>query len=106
MLRLLQESNTGCCEDFGSRAPRRWRVRYVRRSAQLGDSNLDLSKLTQIASILAALGVAMFGISAASVLLFRFFSIESLGLYIQALRFTECTPSKMEEVKRVWIDVI
>jgi hypothetical protein len=39
----------------------------------------------------------MFGASAVLALVFRFFSIESLGLYIEALRFTEC--SKTDEAK-------
>jgi hypothetical protein len=74
------------------------------------ESNL-LSKLLQTApklavfgvSItapeLAAFGVLMFGISAFSALGFRFFAIGSLGLYIQALRFKECTPSKTEDAE-------
>jgi hypothetical protein len=59
------------------------------------EANLDSSKLTQIASKLAffpaAIGVAMFGISALCALVFRFFSIQSLGLYIEALRFKKCS---------------
>ena len=69
------------------------------------EANL-LSKLPQTAPKLAAFGVSitapeldaigvlMFGISALFALGFRFFAIGSLGLYIQALRFKECTPSK------------
>ena len=62
------------------------------------EANL-LSKLPQTAPKLAAFGVLMFGISALFALGFRFFAIGSLGLYIQALRFKECTPSKTEDVK-------
>jgi hypothetical protein len=62
------------------------------------EANL-LSKLPQAAPILAAFGVAMFGISALFALGFRFFSTTSLGLYIEALRFKECTPPKPEDAK-------
>jgi hypothetical protein len=61
------------------------------------EANLGSSKLAQIAFFPAAIGVAMFGASAVLALVFRFFSIESLGLYIEALRFTEC--SKTDEAK-------
>jgi hypothetical protein len=47
-----------------------------------------------VAHVLAALGILAFGISALAALVFRFFAIESLGLYIQALRFKECTLPK------------
>jgi hypothetical protein len=66
------------------------------------EPNLGSSKLAQraqIVQILAAFGVLMFGISAAFALLFRFLSTVSLDLYIEALRFTECTPPKEEDAK-------
>jgi hypothetical protein len=53
-----------------------------------------------VAHVLAALGILAFGISALTALLFRFFATTSLGLYIQALRFKECTPPKMEDAKK------
>jgi hypothetical protein len=51
------------------------------------EAKLDLSKLPQIAPTLAAIGVLMFGISAALTLVFRFFAAEGARFYIQALRF-------------------
>jgi hypothetical protein len=64
------------------------------------EENLGSSTLTQTVSTLGAIGVAMFGISATFALLFRFLSTKSLDLYIEALRFTECTPSKPEDAKK------
>ena|SRR5215207_5230660 len=59
------------------------------------EANLGSSKLAQIAPKLAffpaAIGVALFGASAVLALVFRFYSIQSLGLYIEALRFKECS---------------
>lgn len=53
-----------------------------------------------VAHVLAALGILAFGISALTALVFRFVATTSLGFYIQALRFTECTPPKMEDAKK------
>jgi len=64
------------------------------------EANVDFSKLPPIAPLLAAIGVVMFGVSALFALVFRFFATTSLGFYIQALRFTECTPPKMEDAKK------
>jgi hypothetical protein len=53
-----------------------------------------------VAHVLAALGILAFGISALTALLFRFLAIQSLGLYIQALRFKECTLPKTEDAEK------
>jgi len=55
---------------------------------QLMFQNLDPSKLPTATNVLAAFGVLMFGISAASALVFRFFATEGARFYIEALRFT------------------
>jgi hypothetical protein len=47
-----------------------------------------LAVLAILAKVLAAFGVLMFGISAASALVFRFFAAEGARFYIEALRFT------------------
>ena len=47
-----------------------------------------ISSTNVLANVLAAFGVLMFGISAASALVFRFFASEGARFYIEALRFT------------------
>jgi hypothetical protein len=52
------------------------------------EANLDLSRLSSTAPILAAIGILAFGISALAALVFRFFAAEGARFYIEALRFT------------------
>jgi hypothetical protein len=56
------------------------------------------SNSPEITNVLAAFGVLMFGISAASALVFRFFAAEGARFYIEALRFTpanaDCAQNK------------
>ena len=47
-----------------------------------------ISSTNVLANVLAAFGVLMFGISAASALVFRFFAAEGARFYIEALRIT------------------
>jgi hypothetical protein len=59
-----------------------------------------------IANVLAAFGVLMFGISAASALVFRFFATEGARFYIEALRFTPANAgSEQKERARKSLDI-
>jgi hypothetical protein len=62
----------------------------------------NLSPSIGSAKILAALGIIMFGISAASALIFRYFATEGLRFYIEALRFMpgklDCTQESLNNV--------
>jgi hypothetical protein len=53
-------------------------------------------------NVLAAFGVLMFGISAASALVFRFFATEGARFYIEALRFNGANagPAQKERARR------
>jgi hypothetical protein len=55
---------------------------FLYKIALENNANIDAAKYP------AALGVLLFGISAASALIFRFFAIEGARYYIEALRFT------------------
>jgi len=61
---------------------------------------LEAGATIGVAKVPAALGILAFGISALAALVFRFFAIESLDLYIQALRFEEFTHPKTEDAEK------
>jgi hypothetical protein len=63
---------------------------------QLIFQNLDPAKLPTSTNVLAAIGVFMFGISAAAALFFRFFATEGARFYIEALRF----PTDMKRAQK------
>jgi hypothetical protein len=59
--------------------------------------NLDLAKVPTLTNVLAAIGVLMFGISAAAALLFRFLATEGARFYIEALRFTPANAGREQK---------
>jgi hypothetical protein len=56
-----------------------------------------ISSTNVLANVLAAFGVLMFGISAASALVFRFFASEGARFYIEALRFTRANAGREQK---------
>src|SRR5918995_2046278 len=66
---------------------------FLYQTALENDANIDAAK------DLAALGIFMFGISAASALIFRFFAIEGARFYIQALRSTPFRNDGTQELR-------
>ena len=56
-----------------------------------------ISSTNVLANVLAAFGVLMFGISAASALVFRFFASEGARFYIEALRFTRANGGREQK---------
>jgi hypothetical protein len=58
-----------------------------------------ISSTNVLANVLAAFGVLMFGISAASALVFRFFASEGARFYIEALRFTRANAGREQKAR-------
>jgi len=56
-----------------------------------------ISSTNVLANVLAAFGVLMFGISAASALVFRFFASEGARFYIEALRFARANAGREQK---------